>query len=151
MPTYVSQQGLQDLKDEFSRRTTIVRREIAEKIAAAKELGDLSENFEYHEAKEQQGFNEARILEVEDMIRDAVIVEETTGATVIQIGTTFTVSSKNGEKTFSLVGSNESNPLEGKISNESPMGLAFIGHEVGDKVEIQSPGGTTMYTIVSIK
>jgi len=91
MPTYLSQQGLEDLKQEHAKRVSQIRKEIAEKIAAAKELGDLSENFEYHEAKEQQGLNEARILQLEDMIRDVVLVTESTGGTSIALGTTFDV------------------------------------------------------------
>lgn len=151
MPTYLSKQGLEDLKAEFTKRSTQIRKEIAEKISAAKELGDLSENFEYHEAKEQQGLNEARILQVADMIRDAVIVEESTGGTTLGLGTTFDVEVNGNKKTYSLVGSNESDPLLGKISNESPIGLAFMGHEVGDVIEIQTPGGAMTYKIISIK
>jgi len=151
MPTYLSKQGLIDLQEELQKRTTVTRKEIAEKIAAAKELGDLSENFEYHEAKEQQGFNETRVIQLQDMIRDVEIVKDMVGGSFIELGTTFTVSSSYGEKTYSMVGSNESNPLEGKISNESPMGLAFIGHEVGEEIEIKTPSGSVLYKILSIK
>lgn len=151
MPTYLSKQGLEDLKAEFTKRSSQTRKEIAEKISAAKELGDLSENFEYHEAKEQQGLNESRILQVADMIRDAVIVEESIGGTTLGLGTTFVVEVNGGKKTYSLVGSNESDPLLGKISNESPIGLAFMGHEVGDVIEIKTPGGAMTYKIISIK
>lgn len=151
MPTYLSKQGLEDLKKEHARRVSEIRKEIAEKISAAKELGDLSENFEYHEAKEQQGLNEARALQVQDMIRDAVIVEESTGGTNIGLGTTFDVEVNKTKKTYSIVGSNESDPIKGKISNESPIGLAFMGHEVGDSIEIQTPGGAMTYKVISIK
>jgi transcription elongation factor GreA len=151
MPTYLSKQGLEDLKIEYARRINEIRKEIAEKISAAKELGDLSENFEYHEAKEQQGLNEARALQLQDMIRDAVIVEESTGGSDIGLGTTFDVEVNNVVKTYSIVGSNESDPLSGKISNESPIGLAFMGHEVGDIIEIKTPSGVMTYKIKSIK
>ncbi|MCX6714862.1 MAG: transcription elongation factor GreA [Candidatus Uhrbacteria bacterium] len=151
MPTYISQKGLEDLKAEHTKRMTQIRKEIAEKISAAKELGDLSENFEYHEAKEQQGLNESRVIQLADMIRDAVIVKESTGGTTLGLGTTFVVEVNGGQKTYSLVGSNESDPMAGKISNESPIGLAFMGHEVGDIIEIQTPGGTMTYKIISIK
>ncbi len=151
MPTYLSQQGLEDLTAEHIKRMTQIRKEIAEKISAAKELGDLSENFEYHEAKEQQGLNEARILQLADMIRDAVIVNESTGGTTVGLGTTFVVEVNKTQKTYSLVGSNESDPLAGKISNESPIGLAFMGHEVNDIIEIQTPNGVMTYKIISIK
>jgi transcription elongation factor GreA len=151
MPTYLSKQGLEDLKAEHIKRMTQIRKEIAEKISAAKELGDLSENFEYHEAKEQQGLNESRVIQLADMIRDAVIVEDSVGGTNLGLGSTFVVEVNGGHKTYSLVGSNESDPLAGKISNESPIGLAFMGHEVGDVVEIQTPGGSMTYKIISIK
>lgn len=151
MPTYLSKQGLEDLQQEHAKRISQIRKEIAEKIAAAKELGDLSENFEYHEAKEQQGLNEARILQLEDMIRDVVLVTESTGGTTIGLGTTFDAEVNKMKKTYSVVGSNESDPLAGKISNESPLGLAFMGHEVNDIVEIQTPGGVMTYKILSIK
>lgn len=151
MPTYLSKQGLEDLKNEHAKRVTQIRKEIAEKISAAKELGDLSENFEYHEAKEQQGLNEARALQVADMIRDVVIVEESTGGTHVGLGTTFVVEVNKTKKTYSIVGSNESDPIAGKISNESPIGLAFMGHEVGDVIEIQTPAGAMTYKIISIK
>lgn len=151
MPTYLSKQGLEDLKAEHIKRMTQIRKEIAEKISAAKELGDLSENFEYHEAKEQQGLNEARIQQLADMIRDVVIVEESSGGSTIGLGTTFVVEVSGSQKTYSLVGSNESDPMAGKISNESPIGLAFMGHEVGDTIEIQTPGGAMTYQIISIQ
>lgn len=151
MPTYLSKQGLEDLKAEYEKRKDQIRKEIAEKISAAKELGDLSENFEYHEAKEQQGLNESRVIQLADMIRDAVIVEDSIGGTTLGLGTTFVVEVNGGKKTYSLVGSNESDPMAGKISNESPIGLAFMGHEVGDVIEIQTPGGTMTYKIISIK
>lgn len=151
MPTYLSQQGLEDLKAEHTKRMTQIRKEIAEKISAAKELGDLSENFEYHEAKEQQGLNESRVIQLADMIRDVVIVKESTGGTTLGLGTTFVVEVNGEKKTYSLVGSNESDPMAGKISNESPIGLAFMGHEVGDVIEIQTPGGAMTYKIISIK
>lgn len=151
MPTYLSKQGLEDLEKELARRTNEIRKEIAEKISAAKELGDLSENFEYHEAKEQQGLNEARALQLKDMIRDVVLVEESVGGTNIGLGTTFVVEVNGSQKTYSIVGSNESDPIAGKISNESPIGLAFMGHEVDDVIEIQTPGGAMTYKIISIK
>jgi len=151
MPTYISKEGLQELRDEFEKRKTLVRREIAEQISSAKELGDLSENFEYHDAKERQGLNEARIVQLESMINDAVIVEKTEGGSDIDLGTTFVAESGGEEKTFQVVGSTEADPMAGKISNESPIGQAFIGHKVGEKVEITVPSGAIVYTIKEIK
>ncbi len=149
MSTYISASGLEELKQELVNRKS-ERREIAGKIESAKELGDLSENFEYHEARDQQAMNETRIIELEDIVKDFVIVEEKRGGNVISLGSKFVVSINGGEKTFELVGSNEANPLDGKISNESPIGQAFIGHGVGETVDISVPSGTMQYKIISI-
>jgi len=151
MPTFVSSQGLEDLKKELEKRKKVLRPDIAQKISSAKELGDLSENFEYHEAKEQQGQNESRVMELEQMVREAVLVHQKTGDVTLSLGCTFTAE-KNGEKkVFQLVGSSEASPFEGKISNESPMGQAFLGRAVGDVVEITTPGGIINYKIIEIK
>jgi len=150
MPTYISATGLQKLKDELVTRKTVTRREIAEKISAAKELGDLSENFEYQEAKEQQGSNEVRISEVESMIKDATIVEDQTGGDTIVLGTTFEAEVGGTIKSFQIVGSNEASPMEGKISNESPIGQAFIGRRLNEAVSVVVPSGTMVYKITRI-
>lgn len=150
MPTYLSADALERMKIELEGRKKEMRREIAEKILHAKEMGDLSENFEYQTAKEEQALNETRVLELENMLHDVVIVEDATGAKEIALGTTFLVETEGKKKTFSLVGSNEANPLEGKISNESPIGLAFLGAKPGDKVEFQAPSGTIAYRILEI-
>ncbi|MCR4314500.1 MAG: GreA/GreB family elongation factor, partial [Candidatus Uhrbacteria bacterium] len=131
MPTYLSAEALEEMKRELAWRKKEERREISEKILHAKEMGDLSENFEYQTAKEEQALNETRILELEDIMHDVVIVKDTTGALEIALGTSFIVETDGKKKTFSLVGSNEANPLEGKISNESPIGLAFLGAKPG--------------------
>jgi len=150
MPTYLSTDALEALKQELDRRKKELRPEITQNILHAKEMGDLSENFEYQTAKEEQALNETRILELEDMMHDLVIVEDATGAKEIALGTTFVVETDGKKKTFSLVGSNEANPLEGKISNESPIGLAFLGAKPGDKVEFQAPSGMIAYRILEI-
>lgn len=150
MPTYLSTEALEEMKKELEWRKREERREIAEKILHAKEMGDLSENFEYQTAKEEQALNETRIVELEDIMHDVVIVEDTTGAKEIALGTTFLVETEGKRKTFSLVGSNEANPLEGKISNESPIGLAFLGAKPGESIEFQAPSGIVSYKIVEI-
>lgn len=151
MPTYLSTEAFEQMKIELEGRKKGIRREIAEKILHAKEMGDLSENFEYQTAKDEQALNETRIIELEDMLHDVVIVEDTTGAMEIALGTTFLVETEGKEKTFSLVGSNEANPLEGKISNEAPIGLAFLGAKQGDMVKFQAPSGTITYRIIKIR
>jgi len=151
MPTYISAPGLEGLKEELIRRTKETRKQIAEKISAATELGDLSENFEYHEAKEQQGLNESRVAQLEAMISDCIIVKDSVGGDTIDFGTTFDVEINKIKKTFSMVGSSEADPIAGKISNESPIGLAFMGHKVNDVIELTIPSGTIIYKILSIK
>lgn len=151
MTTYISEPGLKALKDELILRSTETRKRIAEKISAATELGDLSENFEYHEAKEQQGLNESRIAQLETMINDHTIVEDTLGGRVINLGTTFDVLVNGVEKTFVMVGSSEADPIAGKISNESPLGRSFMGRAAEETVEIATPSGNVSYKILSIK
>jgi len=150
MSTYVSLQGHEELKQEFENRKKVLRREIAGKIEAAKELGDLSENFEYHEAKDQQAQNESRIGQLADMLKDIVIVEERRGGTTIALGGRFSAQGNGETKTYEIVGSNEANPLEQKISNESPLGQAFLGHAVGDTIDVTTPSGIMRYTITEI-
>ena len=148
---YISPEGLEQLKEELQHRKTTLRREIADKIGQAKELGDLSENFEYHDAKNVQGQNESRVIEIENMLRNIVVIEKKTGATCVAIGTGFTVDINGAEKTFYIVGASEADPLSGKISNESPLGNKFLGACVGDSVEMETPAGTMTYTVKSIE
>lgn len=150
MNTYLSKDKLEELKLELEDRQKVQRRAIASKISSALELGDLSENFEYHEAKEQAAQNEARILQIMEMIRSAKIVGNTKGDT-IEIGSTFVAVCNNVNKTFEIVGSSESSPMEGKISNESPLGQAFLGHKVNDDIEVELPSGSICYKITEIK
>ncbi len=149
-PTFVSAEKLEELKVELAQRQKEERRSIAGKIEQAKELGDLSENFEYHEAKEQQAQNESRIVEVRDMIRNAVIVEKKLGGDTIGIGAKFVAELNGEEKNYELVGSAEADPLAGKISNETPVGKAFLGKAVGDDVEVELPSGKIVYKVTKI-
>ncbi|MBI4457391.1 transcription elongation factor GreA [Candidatus Uhrbacteria bacterium] len=149
-PTYVTKEGLAKLKEELHFLKTEKRREIAERIEKAKDLGDLSENAEYTQAKDDLSFTEGRIIELDDLVNRAVVIEEKHGDTV-SIGATIRVNYDGKEKDFTIVGSNESDPLKGRISNESPLGQAFLGHKVGEVVEIKVPSGTVRYTIAEIK
>ncbi len=125
------------------------RGDIAEKIAAARDFGDLSENAEYDAAREEQGLVETRIAEIEDILQNASIIQATAGSTV---GLGSRVELKTGDKTvvYSLVGPVEADPLSGKISNESPIGLQLMGKSVGDQATISTPKGDTTYEIVSL-
>ena len=123
---YITQDGLEKLEKELEDRKRITRREIAEAIKEAKEQGDLSENAEYTEAKHQQRENETRIMELENISRTAKVVENKAPNGHVQIGSEVEIEIKAKKMTFNIVGSNEADPLGGKISNESPIGKAFL-------------------------
>lgn len=125
------------------------RVEISEKIAAARDYGDLSENAEYDAAREEQGIVETRVLEIEEILLNHEIIKPKSGGNV-HVGST--VDLKNGKKvTYTVVGPVEADPLEGKISNESPIGAALMGKKAGDKVTIQTPKGETTYTVEAVR
>jgi transcription elongation factor GreA len=147
---YVSSEGHEKLKQELQELKTVRRREVAAKIEAAKALGDLSENAEYHEAKDELGFIEGRILEIENILKNVSLIEEGASEGMIRIGSHIVVEVAGKRREYMIVGSNEADPLQGKISNESPLGNAFLGHAVGDRVSVTTPGGTQTYTIVEI-
>lgn len=127
------------------------RQEIAHRLEEAKALGDLSENQEYSAAKEAQAFNEGKILETEQILREAIVIENNKKYSVIQVGCSVEVKTNGKNKVFMIVGSEEANPGEGKISNESPLGRAFLGRKVGEAFEIETPGGKANYKIINIK
>jgi transcription elongation factor GreA len=149
---YFTPEGLEKLKKELDVLKTIRRKEISERIEEALKLGDLSENAEYQEAKDEQGLNEARIRELEEVIKNAVIISGEKGKKkCIEVGCTIRVKYDSQEKEFTIVGPSEADPLKGFISNESPAGEAFLGKKIGDKVEIEVPAGTIEYKILDIK
>ena len=150
MSEYLSPQGLEKLKRELEELKTVKRREIASRLEAAKALGDLSENAEYQEAKEAQSLNESQIGEMEEKLRNAVVIKKPTDLNIVQVGATIDVESDLGRETFTIVGSEEASPLEGKISNESPLGKSFLGKKAGETTEIKTPGGMVKYKILKI-
>lgn len=149
--TYLSQEGMETIKKELQELKTKKRQEIAKRLQEAKDLGDLSENVEYFEAKEAQSFNENRIVELEELLKNAVVIETSNEEDIIRVGSTIGVKSDNNTEIFHIVGSAEAKPQEGKISNESPLGRAFLGRKIGDEIEIKTPGGTTKYKIIKIE
>jgi len=150
MQHFVTPQGLDDLKEELIELKK-KRQEIAKSIEEAKQLGDLSENASYTEALDSQSFNEGRIAEVEELIRNAAIISKQFTETV-ELGATVEAEGEDGsKKTLTIVGSQEADPGQGKISNESPVGKAFLGHHKNDRVEVKTPKGMVAYKIVSIK
>lgn len=151
MSEYISEEGLEKLKQELHEFKTVTRQEIAARLESAKALGDLAENAEYSEAKEAQSLNEARIGELEDRLRTIVVIQKPTSIGIVQIGSTVTVSRDGGEERYTIVGTEEANPAGGKISNESPLGKAFLGKKVGDMVTVKTPVGESVYAIVRIE
>jgi transcription elongation factor GreA len=149
--TLVTQAGYDKLKDELDELVNVKRAEVAERIKIAREYGDISENAEYDDAKNEQARIEARILQVEEKLRTAVIVSETDTKTV-GIGNVVTVVDKDSgdEEVYTIVGSTEADPLEGKVSHESPVGKALMGHKKGDVVEIPVPSGVLHFEIKKI-
>lgn len=150
--TYLSPEGIERLKNELQELKTAKRHEIAKRLQDAKELGDLSENAEYLEAKEAQSLNESRIAELEELLKNVVVIGTPQRKDTVEIGSTIEVKSKdNGVERFSIVGSEEAKPAEGKISNESPLGRAFLGKKIGDEVEIKTPKGMAKYKVIKIE
>lgn len=147
----ISQEGYDKLKQELEYLTKVKRREIADRIQSAKDLGDLSENAEYADAKEAQAFNEGRIAEIEAALKNATVVANGKEKHEIGMGSVFTVSSQAGVKTFTIVSFNEVDPAAGKISNESPMGRAFLHRKKGDSVKVNTPKGEIEYKIIDIQ
>lgn len=148
----LTKEGLEKIKAELQELKGVRLPDIIEKIERAKELGDLSENAEYHDAKDQQGMIVSRIMEIEQVLKDAIISEGPTVGGVISVGTTFVAADARGvEREYTIVGFNEADPINGRISNESPMGQAFYGKKAGDSVEMSAPKGVLTYKIVSVK
>lgn len=152
MVRLITKDGLKKLNEELEDRKTRLRQEIAQAIKEAKEQGDLSENAEYAEAKSQQNENESRISELEMIVKNSQVVEKDEKIKSAQIGSIVKVKSEIGEMQFTIVGSNEADPANFKISNESPLGKAFMGRHDGESVSVVTPKGDTMsYKIIEVK
>ncbi|RJR28252.1 transcription elongation factor GreA [candidate division WWE3 bacterium] len=147
---YVTREGLEKLRDELKELVEIKRPEVAKRIQNAREMGDISENAEYDAARQEQSYIEGRIAELEEVIKNSKIYEPTKGDGVA-IGSKVTVHIDGEEETFHIVGAPEANPLEKKISHESPLGVALFGKKVGEKIEVEAPMGKLTYTILNIE
>ncbi len=148
---YLTKEKLEELKQEREYLKNEKKSEVADKIHEAKQLGDLSENASYKAAKEEMRETIARIDELKEIIDNAQIIEEKKNADEIDLGTSFIVEINDNEKEYELVGSQEAEPTKGKISNESPLGSAFIGAKEGEEVEVETPGGVQTYRVIKIK
>ena len=148
-PTYYITSEKKAALEEELKTLPAIMIEIAKRIDEARQLGDLSENAEYHAAREELGIVQGRKREIEEVLKFAEIIQESHSGTA-QIGSTIVVKVRGKEKTYTIVGAQEADPLEGKISNESPMGEAFLGKKKGDTVHVEAPAGTVEYKIKDI-
>ena len=147
-------EGLKKLEDELENLKVVKRKEVSQKIKEAREQGDLSENAEYDAAKDEQRDIEARIEEIEKILKNAeVVVEDEVDVGKINVGCTVKVYDEEFEEEmeFKIVGSSEANSLQGKISNESPVGKALIGRSVGDQVSVETQAGMIVYKVLEIQ
>jgi transcription elongation factor GreA len=149
-PVLLTQDGLRKLAIELEELKTTKRAEIAERIKYAMDFGDISENAEYEDAKNEQAFVEGRIQTLEALIKNATIIDEHHSTEHVQIGSTVMVDSADGTESFTIVGSAEAAPRDGKISNESPVGRVLLGKKKGDRVVVKVPAGDFAYTITKI-
>src|SRR5437868_13369038 len=149
---HITPEGLEQVRREYDQLVNEWRPQIASKIKAARELGDLTENFEYHAAKNEQGMKEARIKELEAIIKNHVLIEQQTQHGIVAMGNTVRFAEDGAdEEAYRIVGPAEANPKAGRVSYESALGKALIGHRVGDEVEIHTPGGAYSVRITAIE
>ena len=149
---YLSKEKLEALKTELNTLKTVRRQEVAKQLEFAKSLGDLSENAEYHAARDEQADIEDRIRQIEDMLKRAVIIESH-HSNKVEVGTSVNLKRKDKKEaeTFLIVGSEEADALKNKISNNSPLGSALLGKQKGDQIVVNTPRGKMEYTIVEVK
>lgn len=153
-PTYLTREGRAKLEAELEQLTTVERRDVAARIAAAKELGDISESGEYEDAKKSQALLEGRIRELKYVLSRAELIDEETASNgEVRVGSSVTVrfDEDGDEETWTIVGSAEASPRQGKISNESPIGAALLGKRARHKVTVQTPSGVMKLTIVKVR
>jgi len=147
---YLTQDGLKKLQDELEELKNVKRAEIIERIKEAKSHGDLSENAEYENAKNMQSFVEGRISELEHMLAEVNVIENSAATGEVLVGSKVKVALNGGHEEYTIVGSQEADPTQGFISNESPIGQALLGKKIGESVNVQVPAGEIEYKIISI-
>jgi len=152
-PVYLTAEGVNNLRQELDHMVNVKRPALAERLHKAIQQGDLSENADYITAKEEQGFLEGRIQQIEAMLLRAVIIQEDSPSDVVALGNHVTVVEEGTEEpeTFQIVGPAEANPTNGKVSNESPLGRALLGHQTGDVVTVEAPRGEIAFQITAIQ
>lgn len=150
---YLTKEGLEELKKEYEELSKKRRPEIVERLSSARDQGDLSENAEYHAAREELSFIDGRIDELEEVLKNVVIIEDKTSqgsGKGVGLGSKVTVKVDGSEEVYTVVGEFEADPTEKKISHESPLGKALIGKDIGEQIEVEAPAGRIIYTIVRI-
>jgi len=148
---FLTQEGVQKLRQELEHLTTVRRQELAERLRAAIQHGDISENADYEHAKNEQAFVEGRILLLEETLKNAKIIQADGPSDTVRLGSQVTVVEDGSEpEEFHIVGPMEADPRQGRISNESPLGRALLGCRAGDDVTVEAPGGTTLFRILSV-
>ncbi len=151
-PTYLTPEGEAKLKAELEELKGPRREEISVRLRSAIQMGDLSENADYHKAKEDQGFLEGRIQEIEFLLRNVVTIEKNVDRAVVSVGNYVTIQEGSfSPETYHVVGAREADPRNGRISNESPIGRALMDHKIGDVVEVETPGGRIKLKILKIE
>lgn len=149
--TFVTKEGLKKLEDELNFLRTVRRGQVAERLHNAQEDGELIENAEYEDAKNEQAFVEGRILTLESMLSSAVIIDTDRPAGVVSLGSKITIKEPGSKpESYTLVGAAEADPKGGLISNESPLGKALLGRKIGDDVKVNAPQGTLSFRVVAI-
>jgi transcription elongation factor GreA len=150
--TFLTREGLKKLEEELEFLRTVRRAQVAERLHNAQEDGELIENAEYEDAKNEQAFLEGKIMSLEAMLSNAAIIENDGSEGVVSLGSKVTVKESGGKpEVYMLVGAAEANPKEGRISNESPLGRALLGRRVGDEVKVSAPAGTLSFRVVAIE
>lgn len=147
---YITKDGLSDLKKEYEELTSVKRPDVLSRVAQARSLGDLSENAEYVAAREDLSFIDGRIDELEELLKQAIIIAEGHSNHMIKLGSKVTLHANGKKLVYTVVGEWEADPVEQKISHKSPLGIALMGKRVGEKVEVEAPAGKVLYTIKSI-
>jgi transcription elongation factor GreA len=151
-PSYLTREGEQRLKEELEQLKGPAREQLAARLRAAIQQGDLSENADYSAAKEEQGFLEGRIQELDAILRNVIIIDDNKKRDVVDVGAHITIQEDDyPEETYYMVGPKEADPTKGRISHESPIGKALLGHRVGDEVTADTPNGSINFKILKIE
>ena len=151
---YLTKEGFLDLKKEYNELSKNKRPDLVERVAQARNLGDLSENGEYIAAREELSFIDGRIEEIEEILKQVTLIDgasKSGNKKIVQLGSMVVLNRAGKKESFKLVGEWEADPMEKKISHESPLGKALLGRQIGEKIEVAAPAGKILYTIVDVK